>query len=564
VILLLPVLAVALLLRLWGLAQGYPDFYGHVDEIGVAASIWNFFRSGTLQPTEFTYPALYQYLVAAGIWATAVSGMLDLPDGGGLVAGIAFVSYVDPGWSALVGRSLSAIAATGVVAVLYRLGRDIEGRSLGLTAAAFGTVAVIPLRHAHQALPDSLASLLGAGVLWAAWHVAMRGQWRDYIASGVCTGLLLATKYNGALCALAVVAAHGWRCGARRTLFGVRLWAAGILALVVCLMVSPYLLLAYEQYLGVARYQVSSLGFTLRQTSPWWWIARGLVAEELIVGGWILAGVVLAMARRRAIGVISLAAILPAVLYIGSWTRESLHYLLPYYPFLLILAAGACLALCRRIAARPYMTLAVVCLSLVPSMWRGAGDAGMQKLPDTRALAADWIKSNVPDGSTLGMTWLPYCPHVDLAQTRRDILQHYESQPAWQNRLRQSWAHTPSYRIVNLEAWLSRPVVPEALRSQVDLDDPETRRVFSRGWRSRERLKTDGVEFLVLPAAVYERYLADGEPPSAPAARFRYLLNQSYFQGLLNDSRSEKLVSLPHAGQPARGSQIDIYRLLGP
>ena len=80
-ILLLPVLAVALLLRLWGLAQGYPDFYGHVDEIGVAASIWNFFRSGTLQPTEFTYPALYQYLVAAGIWATAVSGMLDLPDG---------------------------------------------------------------------------------------------------------------------------------------------------------------------------------------------------------------------------------------------------------------------------------------------------------------------------------------------------------------------------------------------------------------------------------------------------------------------------------------------------
>ena len=42
---LLGLFALALWLRLWGLAQGYPDFYGHVDEIGVAASIWNFFRA---------------------------------------------------------------------------------------------------------------------------------------------------------------------------------------------------------------------------------------------------------------------------------------------------------------------------------------------------------------------------------------------------------------------------------------------------------------------------------------------------------------------------------------
>ena len=33
--------------------QGYPEFYGPVDETGVAASMWNFFREGTLRPTEF-------------------------------------------------------------------------------------------------------------------------------------------------------------------------------------------------------------------------------------------------------------------------------------------------------------------------------------------------------------------------------------------------------------------------------------------------------------------------------------------------------------------------------
>lgn len=39
--------------------QGYPEFCCHVDEVGVAASIWNFFRAATLLPTEFTYPAFY-------------------------------------------------------------------------------------------------------------------------------------------------------------------------------------------------------------------------------------------------------------------------------------------------------------------------------------------------------------------------------------------------------------------------------------------------------------------------------------------------------------------------
>ncbi len=66
------ILAVALIWRGLGLLQGYPDFYGHVDEIGVAASIWNFFREATLRPTEFTYPALYSYAVAASIICTGL------------------------------------------------------------------------------------------------------------------------------------------------------------------------------------------------------------------------------------------------------------------------------------------------------------------------------------------------------------------------------------------------------------------------------------------------------------------------------------------------------------
>jgi len=98
---------VALLMRLWGIEQGYPDFYGHVDEIGVAASVWNYFRAWTLLPTEFTYPALYSYTVAVGLWVAHVWGWGPKLDA--VAETLTLVSYLDPARSALVGRAISAI-----------------------------------------------------------------------------------------------------------------------------------------------------------------------------------------------------------------------------------------------------------------------------------------------------------------------------------------------------------------------------------------------------------------------------------------------------------------------
>jgi hypothetical protein len=226
----------------------------------------------------------------------------------------------------------------------------------------------------HHALPDSLTSLLGAAVLWAAWQIAQRDRWQDYLWAGAFVGLLLATKFNGAMCALAVVAAHGWRCGLRRLFVSVRLWTAGLVAAGVCVLVSPYLLLAYDDYLGVASYQLSSLDFSMRQTSPWWWIPRGLATQELLVGGWILAGIVLALVRRRAIDIVALAAIVPAGVYIGSWTRESLHYLLPYYPFLLLLGGGCLYRSVSPTRAVPTLRRRRLCDSGAESVaWRRGG-----------------------------------------------------------------------------------------------------------------------------------------------------------------------------------------------
>ena len=61
-------------------------------------------------------------------------------------------------------------------------------------------------------------------------------------------------------------------------------------------------------------------------------------------------------------------------------------------------------------------------------------------------------------------------------------------------------------------------MVPEAYRQTVDLEDPETRRVFSRGWRSPRQLRSMGVEYVILPEAAYGRYLRPISAPEGSAA----------------------------------------------
>jgi len=561
-------LAGALGVRIWGLGQGYPQFYGHVDEVGVAASIWNFFRSSTLLPTEFTYPACYSYLVAVGLWASYWLGLI--PDIGGCGDSLILYSFVDPAWSALVGRCLSAGASTSIVLFTYLLGRRACNRGIAGGAAVFVAFSTVSVQQAHNALPDSSMALFAAICFYASWRIYERGHWFDYGMAGVAAGLVVATKYNGAFTALVIVAAHlvreeggGWA----RKLMGGRLWMAIGLACIALFSGSPYLFLAHEKYRTLMEYQVSSLGFSLRETSPWWWIVRDLVVEEYAVGVLMLGGMGWALYRRKPLDYLFLAAWVPSFFYIGSWTRESWHYLLHFYP-LLALGAGRLLqGLNRRFAVGrkgDWMFWIGVGLLVLPNLQQVVQRDRFLARTDTRATAAAWIEENIPDGARLGMTWLPYCPRLSLKTARQSIFARYRGDERALVRLRQAWEGEPAYELVNLEVWLKRPVVPDAYRKTVDLEDPETRRIFSRGWLNPRQLRKRGVEYIILPEAAYQRYL--GEPPPAPegsAVRYHYLKNRAYFSQLIApENRATELVASFPPGRETRGGGIHIFRLL--
>jgi len=479
------------------------------------------------------------------------------------MASLVLQSFLDPARAALVGRGLSAVLSTLAIWLTYLLGREAFGPRVGWMAALLLAFARVPVEQAHRALPDSAMAFLAVLCVYLSWKVYSRGAWRDYIGAGAAAGLVVAAKYNGAFTALAVVAAHVLR-RERGWVLSKKMWTAGGCGIAALLAGSPYLLLAGRNYLELARYQMSSLDFALGETTPWWWIVRQLVQVELAAGALMVLGMGWAAFRRQPLDWLFLAAWVPSFLYIGSWTRESLHYLLHCYPLLAIAAARAAAAGVRFLGGRlSWAGPLAIGLCLLPNLYHALAHARDLTRTDTRALAASWIEQHLPEGTRLAMTWLPYCPRLELQPIRQSVRAYYRDRPEILGRLEQTWRGRPAYELVNMEVWLKEPVVPEAYRQSVDLKDPETRRVFSRGWRSLRQLRELGVEYAVLPGAVYGRYLQGDSPPERTAAHYHYLKNRAYFEQFVQPADPQVVrVAEFAAGPQARGGPIYVYRLL--
>ena len=168
----------------------------------------------------------------------------------------------------------------------------------------------------------------------------------------------------------------------------------------------------------------------------------------------MLGGLVWTLYRREALDWIFWAAWLPSFLYIGSWTRESLHYLLQFYPLLALGAARLLEAGVLRVAAgRGKVLYGVAVLCALPSLYQAVAHDRKLGEPDVRQQAAAWIETNLPDGTRLAMTWPPYCPRLALLQARQSIANAYADNQRALALLEEAWAGASSTWPTNAARW---------------------------------------------------------------------------------------------------------------
>ncbi len=408
------ILAGALGLRLWGVAQGLPYAYNSDENDHFVPKAIKMFAEGSLNPHYFANPPALTYLlhVLYLVWF-----------GGAAAAGHAFTLH--PTEVFVLARIAVALLGTAAIWLLYLVGQRLFGRAVGLLAAALEAVAFLPVFYAHLALNDAptlaplTLSLLGtAGVL-------RRGRRRDYLLAGIGLGVGCATKYTAGIVLLPLVAAavcqlrSGPGSGDVRNgeRVAVGLLLAGAAALVGFLIANPYALLDFHSFHAELTHQSQLSGEAQGKLGAGhaggvryylWSLTWGL--------GWLpslaaLGGALTIWRQERRLGWVLVPAPLVFLAFMGLQGRYFGRWLLPIFPIVCLLAAFFALQLAaygargRWARDRPRLRTGLTVLAAVALCAQGLiysvhSDLVLSRT-DTRTLTRQWMVAHIPPGTAI-------------------------------------------------------------------------------------------------------------------------------------------------------------------
>ena len=389
------VLAVALGLRLWGVAHGLPYAYNADENAHFVPGAIGLFGHG-LNPHYFVNPPAFTYLLHA-VFAAWFGGR----------AGVSSTFATHPTEVFVVARVSTAVVGTLAVWLVYLAGARLADRRVGLLAAALMAVAFLPVFYSHLALNDVPTLAPIALSLWGTAGVLRRGRGRDYALAGLGLGLACATKYTGGIVLLPLLGAAATRLGRGGARHAVRgLAIAGLVAIGAFLVANPFAVLDYPTFRDGLDHQASAaedelgkLGLTQDSGQLYylWTLTWGL--------GWVplaaaAAGALAMLVLDRRLAAVLVPAPIAYVLFMGTQERFFGRWLLPAFPGVCLIAAWAIVRLAAAAGRRaPQLSPALYALGALLALGQGlvyALHAGVVlSKADTRNLARQWLAANV-------------------------------------------------------------------------------------------------------------------------------------------------------------------------
>ncbi len=432
----------ALALRLWGVGFGYPYDY-HFDEptyIRIALDLGAGIIGHQRNPTGFSNLLFCEYGLhfivdrLGGLLAPAVEGKPVWP--------------TDPNnFLLLLARLTSGFLGALSVVTVCRLGRECHSRITGWLAALFLAVAFLHVRDSHYATPDTAATfLVSLAVLGSALVMQRRGG-RYLAVAGAAAGYAIATKWTvwSVIVPLAVAVLWSSRCAGHgshrghssgrpeashsavaRWLLVAGAFLGGFLAGGFELVFKPALYFDYALF-ELEAGREGGFWIWYIDTVPGWLFYLKTLNYGL---GTILLGLALVGFLRRLVMAVyrgdrmSILLVSFPVLYFlpMSCTRHYFaRYALPLMPFCALFGAETLMALWtwveiqaarRGWGRRVILTIggAVVAAVIVQPLSASIKHDVILTRQDTRALAKEWIETNIPAGAKIAMDWPVYGP----------------------------------------------------------------------------------------------------------------------------------------------------------
>ncbi len=239
------------------------------------------------------------------------------------------------GWSELVGRTLSFLAALLGIALTYRAGRDISGDSrISLAAALVVGLSALTIHYAHETRAFTLVLAGSAGLLWTYHHLLHdKHTGSAYQAGFVLSGVvLLWSHYYASMLFIGL--------GAYHLLFARQYknwWRVIALTLIVGVLFLPQLPVFLE---GLTRYSASNVAGTALSAPEaiqniLYYIGNGLLPLTLSVlaaGTWHLFRQNQALRMPVLVSLFGLIALLVSNAYLNILEPSRLRYAIFIWP----------------------------------------------------------------------------------------------------------------------------------------------------------------------------------------------------------------------------------------
>jgi tetratricopeptide (TPR) repeat protein len=380
------IVLLAAALRVGPLLFGEPVW--HPDEYSFVFFPLNFF-SGDLNPHFFTYPTLHYYLLG-GIYALCYLVSADM----GFYEWVAYHYFWHPEDLLHIARLAGVFFSVLSVLWVGFLARRLAGLGAGLVAALFLTFNILHLRQSGLAAVDMPLAFWSVGVVWAAVRLLRNEMWWDYAAAGILLGLAVGSKYPAAALAPVILVAHAL---AQRSVVDRRLALAGLLALAVFALTSPYVLLDLSLFKTHFLAQVEHVERGRGQGGGLFhaWISLRYGVGVL---AWLATWVAIACCvyRRSREGWVLLAAALCCYAAISWGQLAFVRYALPLMALQAVLLGVGW----SFLPARNWRYI-VLLLLLAEPVYGSLRLVQVQAATDTRTQARAWIETHVPDGERI-------------------------------------------------------------------------------------------------------------------------------------------------------------------
>jgi len=505
---LLLILALALLVRLWGIDHGLPFIY-HPDEPALVRSAYGL-RFGNLNPGHFDWPHLHYYLCffifESFIKFRALLQVLNLRP---VFEKIAPLLWQDPAIFYFLGRLVSTLMGVATVGLTYLVGKKLFDKRAGLVAALFLSLSTLHVAQSHYALLDvSMTFWVTLSFLFSVL-ILKKGRTRDYLLAGLFAGFAASTKYHGALIVIPLIAAHILRVVNARRIpqpdgltekpvgfsFG-GLLLSGLMSIVGFLLGTPYALLDYKTFtfkedargfLWQLRNMQGHLG--AEAANGWWFhfsitLRRGLGP---ILLGMATMGILLALYKHRRRDLLLLSFPVFYFLYVGSWTVVYGRYMIPILPMLCLLAASFVFFLVKKFKNSELVLGALLGLALLQPAWEVVKSNRILNQTDTRTLAKEWIDENLPDQSKIAM----------------DTIYGYFLDPYYLPNLRKATGADDLEKGFYLLPW-------SKISEATPHEDPQK---FLADWQAEK------VDYLIVSSLVYGRYFSERTEEVRPGVK---------------------------------------------